>query len=65
MSLFLMDIQGFKSIGPMDDDPYFVRCQRNAKDDVITAINLAFELKEKIDKLHPFALELFQRIISN
>ncbi len=48
-----------------DTDAYLLRCERDLQDDLKTVIGLAFELKEKFKELHPGALELFMRIISN
>ncbi len=63
MSVFLMCQ---KNISSKDEaGAYLLRCERNLKEDVKTAIDLAFEMKEKIQELHPGALELFMKMISN
>lgn len=40
-----------------------VNYQRNLKDDLKTALDLLFEFKEKIDKLHPNTKEIIEQML--
>lgn len=41
------------------------RYARNIKDDMLTALNLLFEFKEGMDKLHPECSAIVERLLEN
>lgn len=40
------------------------RCKRDLKDDIQMAIELIFDLREKLEGLHPLAKDIAARLIS-
>jgi hypothetical protein len=58
---YQMQDQALNQAGHLQSNDRF---QRNPKDDLKEGLDLIFELKEKLDKLHPIATEMLLQMIS-